>query len=73
MSDTDERRIAPLTKVKGDLGGFTLTCRECGDVTRQESGGYVGAGTMQQVGLYRQRHLSRHLAVLAAEIQEAAR
>lgn len=69
----DTRTIRPLTKVTGDLGGFTLTCRECGDVTMQESGGYVDKGTMQQVGLYRQRHLSRHLTALATEVAEATR
>jgi hypothetical protein len=67
--------IAPLTEILGLGTGYRVECRECGDVTREESVFTVHAGeaTMQQAGLYRQRHLARHLSALATEVAEAAR
>lgn len=52
---------------------YTVVCRDCGDVTRQESGGTVNDAPLPQATLYQQRHLARHLAALSAEITEAAR
>ena len=81
-------RIAPLTEVKG-VGKFhvgtddknhlirtacyAVICRECGDVTREESGFTVNEAPLITAGLYRQRHLAKHLAALSAEMTEASR
>jgi hypothetical protein len=75
--------IQPLTEVKGryettdepgkSRGVYVVICRECGDVTREESGFTVDEAPIQQAGIYRQRHLSRHLSALANEVAEAAR
>jgi hypothetical protein len=54
-------------------GLFKVVCRDCGDVTREESNFTVDEATLTQAGLYRQRHLARHLAALSHEISEAAR
>ena len=71
----ETRTIRPLITMFSSDGpkDYVAVCRECGDVTMQESGGYVDKGTMQQAGLYRQRHLARHLTALSEEITEAAR
>ncbi|HVQ18700.1 MAG TPA: hypothetical protein VMT27_06650 [Actinomycetes bacterium] len=69
------RTLKPLTTVHSPVGrdDYVVVCRECGDVTSQESGGYVHRASLPVVGLYRQRHLAKHLAVLSEEIQEATR
>lgn len=64
-----------LTEIIGGTHGHAVTCRECGDVTLIESGFTIPSGkaTGEQAGLYRQRHLAKHLVALAAEIEGAAR
>lgn len=54
-------------------GRYTVHCRECGDVTRMESGGTVNDAPLAQCGLYQQRHLAKHLKALAEEIALASR
>lgn len=69
--------IAPLTEVKRAEDHrvlYVVVCREHGDVTREESGFTAEGGVkLTQAGLYRQRHLARHLSALANEVTEAAR
>lgn len=76
--------IRPLVTVTGravpsdepgvvSRGAWTVVCRECGDVTREESNFTVEQANTQQANLYRQRHLARHLTALANEVAEAAR
>ena len=69
--------IPPLTKIQGvdREGHYVVLCRDCGDVTIEESNFTVEAGgvAIQQAGLYQQRHLSRHLTALAHEVAEATR
>jgi hypothetical protein len=71
--------IPPLTEAVGNglIPGplvYVVRCRECGDVTRLESNFTTeGPVPLQQAGLYRQRHLARHLTALATEVAEAAR
>lgn len=52
---------------------YHVICRLCGNVTRRESGGTVNDARLQQAGLYRQRHLAKHLSALAQEVEEATR
>lgn len=70
-------RLMPAGEVdKGVVSGisvFHVICRDCGNVTRAESGGTVNDAPLAQANLYRQRHLAKHLRLLAAEIAEAAR
>lgn len=47
---------------------YVVTCRACGSVEDLST-----PQTLQQAGVLRDRHLSEHLALLAAEIMEAAR
>jgi hypothetical protein len=56
-----------------DVVRWRVVCRECGDVTLRESEFIVEDASLQQAGLYRQRHLARHLIALSAEALEAAR
>jgi hypothetical protein len=55
-------------------GLYKVMCRDCGDVTREESGFTTGEEVpIQQAGLYQMRHLARHLAALSNEMTAAAR
>jgi hypothetical protein len=75
--------IEPLTTIKGtgtykhgplrNTALYKVVCRECGDVTREESGFSVDEAPLITASLYRQRHLARHLAALSNEMTEAAR
>lgn len=75
--------IGPLTEVTGtgnykhgairNTALYKVTCREHGDVTREESGFSVEEAPLEQAALYRQRHLAKHLAALSHEMTEAAR
>lgn len=78
--------IEPLTSLEyagtvntaGDLGLdarpiYRVICRDCGDITRSESGGQVNDAPLGQATLYRQRHLAWHLRALAEEIDAASR
>lgn len=46
---------------------YRVLCRDCGDVTRQESGGTVNDAPLDQAHMYVRRHLARHLQELADE------
>lgn len=52
---------------------YRVMCRDCGDVTRAESGGTVNDAPLDQANLYAQRHLARHLQELASEIAKFSR
>lgn len=52
---------------------YHVICRDCGDVTRSESGGHVNDARIREAALYRQRHLAWHLRALAEEIDAASR
>ena len=80
--------IAPLTEIKGTgrfaappasahdrtyRGTYVVLCRDCGDVTSLESGDTVTEAPIEQAGLYRRRHLARHMHALATEGLEANR
>jgi len=56
-----------------DVLRWRVVCRDCGDVTREASGFTVDDATLQQAGLFRQRHLTAHLTSLATEMLEASR
>lgn len=69
----------PLTKIEGTLHQealkygeevteYLVTCRLCGELPSLGS-----IQELQQAALQQRRHLSEHLTLLAAEIQEAAR
>lgn len=67
-----------ITSVIGGIHepGYSVYCDACGaDVTIDESEFTTrpGEATVVQAGIFRQRHLAKHLTALAAEITEAAR
>lgn len=66
-------RAGTLPKEQHYRALVSVHCRECGDVTRAESGGTVEAATMEQADLYTRRHLAKHLTVLAEEITKFTR
>jgi len=49
---------------------YKVECRDCGDVTLQESGEVVTDAPMAQASMYARRHLDRHLLALAEEIRK---
>jgi hypothetical protein len=72
------REPKPLITVQGvsvdkHKYAYATICRDCGDVTHLEAnftlGDLTGVG-LEQAWLYARRHLGRHLAALAAEINE---